>query len=182
MTDKARRIAFPLSKKEALALFLACGFLIHPWILFNFFGNADWLFERFNLPGMSVLAYFLVIGLIDTIILFLLVYFIGIFIPRKLFGKDLVTFLSLVSWNISLGMILIQFFLPPQQESSLPWIIGLVLFFIVFLTVIDGFFIRKRPALTEYASNLIGRVEVLTAFFLVLDIFSIFIIIFRNIY
>lgn len=183
------------SARGLWSLFLICAFPLHLWTLIMVFRDLSWVAERTNAwDAVGLAAYGMIFALAETLFIFAIVAFLGLFTPGSWTYERRIGFLSLLVlilslwamfsqlyflWNMSLPQAVLQFL----RSSSHPFrfIYGGT-FAIVFLTVLLPiyFFIKSNKGIT-IMQDLVERFTSVATFYLVFDLLGLIIILFRNV-
>lgn len=116
-----------LSKKELFHLFLVGAFPIHLWSLLMVFNDFSWVIEQKSLwYAFGYLSYSLVVALIESVLYFLVIFLLGLLLPKHWQNQKVVAVLSVLAIIIGLGGMAYQGFYivlenPPQFFS---WVVA----------------------------------------------------------
>jgi hypothetical protein len=186
ITQKYSRLGLSL-------LFLTCAFPLHLWTLLMAFRDIGWLTERTNLwDAVGVAAYGLIFAFVETVLVFLVLVLLGFVIPRWDSDRR-IAFLALLIlitlawgmiaqllfiWNVPLPAPAIHFLRTSHHPLRILYEGALV---IVIPTVLLPvyWFLRAKKAV-PVMQNIMERISVLAAFYLIFDVVGLAIVIIRN--
>lgn len=176
-------------------LFLVCAFPLHVWTLLMAFRDFAWVAARtYPWDAVGLVAYALLVALLETTAAFALVGLAGLILPR---GWDLnrrLAMLGSMFWVVAAWSILSKIFtaldspLPPWFFNFLGafghplrilW--GLAFALVAVSAVLPAWLILKRTSAVQAISNIFDRISLLSGFYLILDLIGIVIIGIRNI-
>jgi hypothetical protein len=124
---------------------------------------------------IAAVAYFLAFILFDTIIIFLVLVIIGAIWPRKTAHQRPIFVSLMIFIHLLLGMIILRSFVTFEY----PYVM-----IIAISTILIWIFIYRRYRTIKIATFLLSvanKVIILTAFYLLLNIAGLIIVVFRNI-
>lgn len=182
------------SKSGLWLLFLTTAFPIHLWTIILFLRDFSWIAERTNAwDAVGVAAYGMVFAFIESVFVFIIVVLLGFLLPKQWDERKRLAFLSLLVFIVALWAILGQLFFMLGLSVPAPIIhflsasshplrllyAGLVS--LVSLTlIVSAYLIIRSDRVWRSVYNLMDRLAVLSAIYLVFDGISLIIIIIRN--
>ena len=178
-------------------LFLFIMFPLHFWTILLFLGDIEWIAERTNIwDAIGVGSYGLIAALIESVLVFILILLFNIFIPKQWNENKKIALLAVVYLIIVLWAVLAQLYAIFGSthlgilstfliSTDHPFRWGGVLLVALILLIVISIYL---PVLSFYRSNnteriisgWIDRLEVLSGFYLFMDVFAILIILIRN--
>ena len=177
-------------------LFLVCAFPLHVWTLLMAFRDFAWVAARtYPWDAVGLVAYALLVALLETLAAFLLVGLVGLILPR---GWDLhkrLAMLGSMFWVVASWSILSKVYsafgspIPPRFLDFLSavghplrilW--GLAFALVAVSAGLPAWLILKRASAVQAISNIFDRITLLSGFYLILDLIGIIIIGIRNIH
>jgi hypothetical protein len=188
-------IAQKYSRQGLLSLFLTCVFPLHVWALIMVFRDVSWIAARTNAwDALGVASYAMVFALTESVLLFLLAALMGFLIPRGWQPDRRIAFLGLLVlilslwgmisqllslWNVSLPAQIIQFLRSsghPVRFLYAGWLA------IVTPTVLlPVYLFIKSGKAVAFMQNVMERLALLAALYLVFDLLGLIIVVIRNI-
>ncbi len=183
------------SRQGLLSLFLTCVFPLHVWALIMVFRDISWIAARTNVwDAVGVASYAMVFAFTESLLLFLAAALLGFIIPwgwqpdrRIAFLALLVLILSLWGiiaqllslWNVSLPAQVIQILRSSAHPVRFLYAVWLA---IVTPTVLLPvyLFVRSKKAVAVM-QNMMERLSLLAALYLVFDLLGLIIVVIRNI-
>ena len=168
-----------LSKNTRKELFLILAAPIHFWAVLMFFLNFPKSELRFW-TAIGLLSYDMVIAFIDSILLFLIVYLVGVILPKQWDEDKKLLFLGNLGFTIFLGLIFGQFLdSSPLKRWQMWGIVGVIS--LLFLAFFEYFSLTKKSVAAIHL-DFFNRLTFLSYMFLGLDILGLGIIFVRNIF
>jgi hypothetical protein len=166
------------SRKNLFAIFVACAFAIHIWSIFGLLNQIPAWILRVNLwelAGMVSLT--LVFTLFESLIVTLGVVLLVALIPGEWFTKRVVTIAAVFIWLTAILSIIAHL-----QEPLIRSFWGPVIL-ITYLVLLVGsvWMVWKFPKFEMGLQSLLGRLTVLTAIYLFIDLIALVIVVIRNI-
>ncbi len=158
------------------------------------FRDISWLTERTSLwDALGVASYGLVFAFVESVVLFLVVALLGLFLPRHWPPGRRVTFLALLVlitsawgmlsqllflWDVSLPSPAIQYLRSSDHPLRVLYAGSLA---VVVLTVLSPvvFFVRSKRSVSSM-QNVMERISLLTIFYLLFDLLGLVIVVIRN--
>jgi hypothetical protein len=140
---------------------------------------------------IGTLAYIQLYTLIESILFFFLIFILGIILPAKFFRAKYLTLGSLYIILASISVLILHFI--PGLITFIAYKTGFTGYLLIlglFLWIlISGFVIVVRVAyrfihhadIADKIKDILDRVVVLTSFYLVVDLISVFIVVIRNV-
>ena len=176
-------------------LFSVCAFPIHLWSLVMAFRDLAWVSARTSLwDGLGLISYALFVALFETLVCFAFLLLLGFLVPaswqmEKRLALPATHFLVLACWSILLkvfGLFGSPFppaFLRFVASSGHPlWVLwGIILPLAVISMVLPFISILRSADLARRLAGFFDRLTVLAAFYLILDVAALVIILIRNI-
>lgn len=187
------------TKGDIFTLFLIVSFPIHIWSIFLVFQDFQWVMERTasSWDATGYAAYSLSFALIESIIITLVVWLLGFFLPKRWEVKQVIAVLGTLIFSTSLWAILNQlyFFYADTHAQKLHalfinthhpvrWyvIFAAAVLGLVAITIIGPIFLTYRgDKFTKIANQIFDRIIILSALYLILDIAGIIVVIIRNV-
>jgi hypothetical protein len=183
------------SIQDLWALFLMCAFPLHLWTLLLAFRDISWVAERTNFgDAIGVMSYGVIFAFLESLLVFLIAFLLGLLVPLG-WGRDKrLAIISTLALVLALWAIITQLY--GMQVWSIPDALpGLLAYsshplryiYIIALIIVAPTVIL--PILTIYRSektlakilDMIGRISLLTMFYLLLDLIALIIVVVRNI-
>ena len=171
-------------------------FPTHVWTILLFLKDFSFLAERTNAwNAVGVGAYGLLAALVESLSVFILALLAGLFISSFWDENRRVSLLSALILIAGLWAILGQFISGSNPQLPIPanltgwiagsphpvWILtGLFLPWIALTTAVPTWFILKSDKTLRFFKNMIKRLSLLSAFYLLLDLAGLIIVILRN--
>ena len=182
------------TKGDLFRLFLVSAFFQHAWALFLSFRDFDWVAERTNSwDAVGNISYALFWSFFDSLLLFIFILILSIFVHKVFSIKIRFTIMSLIALFTSIWFIFDQTFyllggkLPDSIIKSLsnsehPYriLFGVILILVVTSYLIPIYFIIRSEKFTNAMNSLLERIILLSGLYLFLDIVGLGIIIYRN--
>jgi len=182
---------------QLINLFLICAFPPHLWAILVVLHDVDWISQRTNLgDAIGVGAYAMVFAFLESLAYFILIVLLGLILPWGWKSKKVFAHLGYISLWIPLWPILQQLFWYKniaQPDFLIEWLLstghplwylaaGAGLFIIILdeSLVVPIYFIGNKRRVEERMINLLGRISLLSTFYIILDVLSLVIIIIRN--
>lgn len=187
-------VARNYSRQELWSLFLTCAFPLHMWALIMAFRDISWLSERTNTwDAIGVISYGMLIAFVESVFVFFVAALVGFITPANWSSERRTTFLSLLIlllslwamvsqllflWNMNLPDAAVQFLRNSDHPLRILYagslaVVGLSIVLPVYS------FIRSERAI-PFIKELMDRLSTLTAFYLVLDLLGVVVIVLRN--
>ncbi len=177
--SKTRPILIPTS--EIVLVFAACVFPIHAWAILNVLREVPaWILRLTTWELIGVIAYTQAYALLESLVVLIILVVLGLLLPARLFRKKFIaysTMLVLITtiWAVLAhyndGYIRLMDFL-----HFLPWL-GLY-----FLSIGIGYLLVWRyDRVASSIQAILERIMVLSFIYVFIAIFSVFVVIFRNI-
>lgn len=182
------------SRSGLWLLFLTTAFPIHLWTIILVLRDFSWVAERTNAwDAVGVAAYGMLFAFIECVFVFAIVVLVGFVLPKQWGEKKRIAFLSLLVFLVALWAIVGQLYflwnlnLPPAltmflagSAHPLRWLYA-GLFVLVSLTVVVPVYIFIRSEkVSSSIYNIVDRIAVLSAIYLVFDGIGLVIILIRN--
>jgi hypothetical protein len=182
---------------QLINLFLICAFPLHLWTILVVLHDVNWISQRTNLgDAVGVGAYAMLYAFLESLAYFVLIVMIGLILPWGWKSKKVFAYLGYISLWLPLWPILEQLYWyknNSQPDFLVEWLIstGHPLWFIaagigLFIIILDEslvvpiYLIGYKKRVEEGMINLLGRISLLSTFYMILDVVSIVIIIIRN--
>lgn len=153
---------------------------VHIWAIFNVLREIPAWILRMNFWDMiGVVAYTQIFALFESIVLFVLFLLAVVLLPVNWLRKDVVVSSAIIMFALSVWLVVLHFhanWLFDRNFSLLSiWFVTLVVTLPLLLLLT-----KKRKSMRLSITNLMGRFAVLAAFYLLIDAFSLAIVLFRN--
>ena len=169
------------SKKGLKSLFLLCVFPIHFWSILIFFLNN--FPERVNLgawDSIGLLAYHNILSFFEALLFFLILIVLGLLVPKHWSEDKKILFFGNLAWITWFGLILAQYMdSAPMKRGRMWFIVGSIS---IVMMVFFEYASLNNEDIGAFHLDLFERVQVLSYFFLMLDLISVFVILLRNIF
>jgi len=175
------------TRQEVLDLLLVCVFPVFTWAILVFIYEAPAYRLRISMSDMfGIFAYSQAVALIESCVVLVFLIFICVAVPRKLFKDKILSQGLIILYSTILCMIPVHFQL--YILEALDWNMGIyqllfLLLILIYALVLLGmsFLIRKYPKVDQAILNFIERSSVLSTLYILIGVFSLAIILFRNI-
>lgn len=176
MNLKSVRSRLP-SRGDIILVFLVSVFIIHTWSIYSFFHEVPAYVLRLSIwEILGVLAYTQAFSLFESTLALVILLVLTFLLPRQLFTEKFVAqsiiLVTLTGVWLILPTFQNQIFQSISTNSSL---LGYI-FFLALLTLL----VRLVPKFEDVLNGIAERLTILAALFIVFDILSILIIIYRN--
>lgn len=182
------------TRQDLRLLFLVCAFPLHVWTIVFGLLDIPWLTERTNLwDALGVIAYGLIFAFLESLTIWLAASLLGLLIS-PLWGSKRRTavmaalVLTLSLWAMAGSLYLLQdvtlpsWLLKPLALSGHP--LKLLYAALLCLTTpsfaLPAYFILRSARFYQFTRNLLERLALLTAVYLVLDGISLIVVFLRN--
>ncbi|NIW44549.1 MAG: hypothetical protein GWN14_07135 [candidate division Zixibacteria bacterium] len=176
-------------------LFLVCAFPLHLWTILMVFRDVNWVAERTtSWDALGFSSYALLYTLVESLLLFVFIALLSLLVPKRWDKTLRFVILSLIAfalagWSIMEQLILIVLWDQLQLLGrsltflgSAPWTAQALFAGLVLITVAIPFLLLKKfNKLQEVVFSILERLTLLSALYIVMDMFGIVIIIIRNI-
>lgn len=179
MLNKKASGKHTLSRQSILNLFLICIFPIHFWSILIFLQHVSWLGKYGNGIVFGIFSYFLLIALLESIGVFLLVFIVERLLHFNFPETIKLAFLGLTAWSICIGMMMAQFINLGDLDQKALWLLVVIFISLLILLI---YRLLKIQTFANLAEDILGRVVVLSALFLGLDLLALSNILIRNIF
>jgi hypothetical protein len=183
--------------KQLLNLFLLCAFPIHLWTILVVLHDVEWISRRTNLwDAVGVGAYALLYALLESIAYFVFIFFIGLILPWRWENNKVFAHLGYIALWIPLWPILTQLY--GYKDHAEPnflaeWLIstghplwflaaglGLLIIILNGSLVVPIYLINHKQRAEEKINRFLGRISLLSALYIFVDVVSVVILIIRN--
>jgi hypothetical protein len=175
-------------------LFLMAAFPTHLWTIFIVLSDVEWVSERTNLwDAVGVGAYGLIVAAIESLFVFILVAGLGFLISRHWSRSTRVSLLTAFVFLVAIWAIFEQLFLAlpihlpdpvfsffARSEHPLRYLYLASLFFVGATVLPVCYVILRFKKVRTIMTEVIKRLSLLTALYLVLDIAAVIIVLIRN--
>lgn len=164
---------FP-ARKDWLPIFAVCAFAVHGWAIFSLLREIPSLLLRLGLGDLlGAIAYTLTFALAESLLFFALVFVLVGLLPHRWFRHHTV-------WMGTVLAVLLQYasflsILSAELSLFVAWLVGLGALLLIFFWLLRGDKMRLWLDLVE-------RVSVLAALYLVMDVFSVVVVVLRNLF
>jgi hypothetical protein len=183
------------SKQDLWSLFLMCAFPLHLWTLLLAFRDISWVTERTNFgDAIGVMSYGMIFAFIESLLVFLIALLLGMLIPsswgrEKRLAITSMLVLVLAFWAMVPQLYALQAWGFPNALLSLlagsahplRYIYLLALALVVPTVILPVLTIYRNEKTLATILDVIGRVSLLTTFYLLLDLAALIVVFFRNI-
>lgn len=164
---------FP-ARQDWLPIFSVCAFVVHGWAIFSLLREIPSLLLRLGIGDiLGAIAYTLTFALVESLLFFALAFVLVGLLPHGWFrhhGVWMGTVLAALLQYASLLSVVVV-----EPAFFLTWLAGLVVLLAIFFGLLRGDKMRVWLDLVE-------RLSVLAAFYLVLDVVSAAVVIWRNLF
>jgi hypothetical protein len=159
------------------------------------FRDISWLTERTNLwDAIGVASYGMLFAFVESVMLFAVVFLLGLFLPKLWRADQRTTFLALLVlitsawgmlsqllflWNISLPEPAIQVLRGSAHPLRILYMGALATVATTVLLLVYFFMKSKRSVVLM--QNIVERISLLTMFYLLFDLLGLMIVLIRNI-
>ena len=166
--------------QELILVFSACAFPIYVWSIINVLQEVPaWILRLTVWDLVGIIAYTQVIALIETALVFLVLVFLGVILPARLFRDRFVAQASMVVLLSSAWVIFSHYnnIVNPDRVRQL------VFWVAVYLVLIGIFYvlIQRYKKLEEIIYSFANRLTVLSSVYIIVGFLSVIIVIVRNI-
>ena len=183
------------SKQDLWSLFLMCAFPLHLWTLLLAFRDVSWVAERTNFAdAIGVVSYGMIFAFLESLLLFLFAVLLGMLIPVRWGNGKRLSIISMLVFMLTLWAMISQLYMLQNWgiprallaflvESAHP-LRNIFLIALVFVTpsaVLPVLMVYRSNKALETISDMIGRISLLTMFYLLLDFMALIVVLFRNI-
>jgi len=183
------------SKQDLWSLFLMCAFPLHLWTLLLAFRDISWVAERTNFgDAIGVISYGMIFAFVESLLVFLIALLLGMLIPSS-WGRDRrlaitsMLVLTLALWAMVPQLYALQAWSFPNALLSLlagsahplRYIYLIALAVVLPFSVLPVWAIYKSEKTLTAILDLISRLSLLTAVYLLLDVVALVVVIIRNI-
>lgn len=182
------------SRAGLINLFLACALPLHVWSLFLALRDIDWLTKRTNFfDAIGVVSYGLLFALVESLVIFFIFMLLGALISPVWSEDKRIALLSLMAYVLSLWAMAGQVYFvyewkPPGalvefllgSGHPLRYLYGFELFFILLTTLPSAWFMLFFKKFANALQSLFERLILLSAFYLLMDVFALIIVLMRN--
>lgn len=163
------------STRDLIHLFVFCTFPIHIWAIIVMFRSVpSWLFYMSQSDLIGSVAYHLTFTIIESVLVFITILAVGMLIPKRWVPEPFLTLSSVLIVEFTIMAIVFQHL--TLQYSSL----RLMIVSCLIILGISFVFIPRIAKLEKTIRLLADRLSILTFLYVVFDLISIIIIIFRN--
>ena len=177
-----------------LTLFLIVALPIHLWTIILVLNDFSWIAERTNAwDAIGVGAYGMIYAFLESIVIFLILAFLGFLLPKRELESKRIALLSMLFLITAMWAILGQlyFMLNFQIPEPIFWflvksghplrIIYPSLFVLVGITaIIPSIWIIRSEQAVKIIIELIERLKILSLFYLFFDVIALVVILIRN--
>ncbi len=177
------------------SLFLMCAFPLHIWTIILAFSDISWVADRTDMwDAVGVVSYGLVYALVESVAVFFVAFLLGFLVSPRWDETRRIVLLSTVVFVASLWAMAVSLYfmfsvtLPPsfihflvQSGHPLRYLYAVLLALVIVSFVVPVYLILKSDKVSRSLSEAIGRLGLLTQFYLVLDALGLVIVIIRNI-
>jgi len=186
------------SRQGLFSLFLSCAFLVHLWTLILTFKDFSALIDRTSLWGaFGTLSYGLLFAFIESIFVFLVIVLLGFLVSSKWDEAHRVAVLSMLVmiatlweiygqassiWGFQLRGQILEFILHFQHPIRFLFLlVGIMCAGIISTILVPAFLVLRSKGFFDFIQTTIKRIEILTEFYLVMDVLALIIVVVRNI-
>ena len=169
-----------ISLKDIPLIVAVVAFPIHVWSILNMLHELPaWLLRLSIWELIGVIAYVLSFALIESLIISTILIFIGVVVPKKLIGDRFLSLSSAMILLHSVWAMAIQYNYETIRlwgvSQFLPWLtIYLISSCATYLII------QRYQILNLKIRVIVGRIAVLSSLYILFDVFSVLIVIFRN--
>jgi hypothetical protein len=170
---------FP-TRQAILRAFMACVFPIHVWSIVNILRTIpSWILSMDIWQLIGVIAYTQAFALLESVLVFLILLFIAIILPRKWFRDRFVAQVCMAVLFASAWAILAHFY---GQNYGI-WAIKRFLLSmtpLLVLIIVFSILIIRFKGFQKVIDAFVEHLLVLSLLYVGIDVFSIIVILFRN--
>jgi hypothetical protein len=174
------RARFP-SRNEIFLAFVICVFPVYVWSIINLLMEVPaWILRLNTWDLIGVIAYTQAFALIESVLVLGLLVLIGAILPARMFRNKFVAFTAFLVFITTAWFIFAHLF----DDAIRLWGIKqfIIWIFAYLVTIVIGYGIVLRFERIEKALNTIAqRLSILSIFYIIIGVLSLFIVIFRNI-
>jgi len=160
--------------------FTTCIVIVHLWSIFNLLETIpSWIFRLTTWEIIGGISYTQVLAFFESMLLFGILLFIGILIPKRFYADKFVVHSALFALLISIWAVIIQY-----NYGVIRTLGGKKLLILLFLILLSASLILiivnriKKIDLLIY--SVVQKMAVLGIVYLIIDVLAIFIVIARN--
>jgi hypothetical protein len=184
------------TRPHLLNFFLICAFPFHLWKIIMLIRDAGWIIERSGTDSLiGVAALSMIYALVESILFFLLLLILGLLIPWKWPAKRVFAILGFIAlwvpiWDIAAqvyraadvadpGFFVLWLF---STQHPLRYAYPLLAFFtlaVIALTALGIWFTGFNLKFRQGITNVLERIIILSALYLILDLVSVVILVIR---
>lgn len=162
-------------RREILLVFAACLFPIHIWAIVLFLVEVPALIHRASTAELlGVFAYVLVVALVESIVLLCSLVLLCIILPSRFFRDKFVSQGTMYAFITSAWAMSIH----PQGIIILEWHLVPLMISLAIATIL----IHRIKQLDIRINSFVERLSVLSFIYIIIDIVSVFIVAFRNLF
>jgi hypothetical protein len=182
------------SRQGLWSLFLICAFPLHFWTIILVFNDVEWLANRSDIwDSIGVASYGLVFAFVESLFLFLAAALLGLLIPLKWSVERRVALMSVLVFILAAWAMAAQFYFFIGTPFPVNWLmffasvsrplvfLYVTAFALILPTVlIPTWLVLKYEKPLMFVSVTLEKISLLTAFYLVFDIFGLSVLALRN--
>ena len=160
--------------------FTTCVVIVHLWSIFNLLETIpSWIFRLTTWEIIGGISYTQILAFIESILLFGIILFIGILIPKRFYADKFVVYSALFAILIAVWAVIIQY----NYGAIRTW--GgeklLILFFLIFLSAsLIPIIIHRIKNIDPLIYSAVQKMAVLGIVYLIIDVLAIIIVVVRN--
>jgi hypothetical protein len=165
------------SRGDIILVFLVSVFIIHTWSIYSFLHEVPAYVLRLSIwEILGILAYTQAFSLFESTLVLGILVILAFLLPRQLFAEKFVA-QSTILVLITGGWLILPFYLNQTYQSiaTTASLLGYI-FFLTLMTLL----VRMIPKFEDVLNGIAERLTVLAALFIVFDILSVLIIVYRN--
>jgi hypothetical protein len=184
------------ARQHLIPFFMICAFPFHLWKIIMLIRDAGWIIERSgsdSLVGVAALS--MIYALVESILYFLLLLILGLLIPWKWPAKRVFAILGFIALWVPIWDIVTQVYRAADVANPgffVSWLfatqhpirygypmLASIAFAVIALTALGIWLTSYNRKFQQAVNNLLERIAVLSALYLVLDIVSLVILVVR---
>ena len=159
--------------RDSYILFSSCSIPIHIWAILNLLFYLPPVISRANLfEIIGVMGYVLGVAFLDSVILFITLFLLSIFLPTKLFRARFLSVGSMLGFYFVLWAVSLQPQWIPVKNYNFPIFLSIILASYLLLV--------RYPKFELRINSMAKRFSVLGSTYLLIDFFGILIVVVRN--
>jgi hypothetical protein len=169
-----------MNRENLLLAFLVVLFPVHVWAIVNiFFKVPGWIVQMSMWDVAGTAAYPLAFALLESVIVFIPVVILGLILPASLRGDKFLPLITALVLLVSIWVGILHFSLGALQAwGTVELLLGLGAFLLSLVVVFV--LVARSEKLSSAITAFAKRLAVLSALYLLIDIFGLIVIVVRN--